>query len=181
MALKDLILGGHLFCAREGETIDSVVMSATVKPDTTPESNWTTSHTIGCVSAFEMRPTVETQELRCPSPGKYKTRQKRVISSSLEMAFQIQEFGKLEFELLMNSDVKIPSGGAFIPDGLTDLVRGWWKFQSYDSDDTNILNFDVWAEARIEPYQFGEQLDTHALILTVLDSTLNTGEVNNLD
>jgi len=174
--MKDLILGSHLLFAREGATIDAITVSATSKPDADPESNYTR---LGTVEQMEPRFTQTFIDRRAPSPGRYRLRKRIPTNQLLVLNFSLQEWDEMALaEMLLGGGT--PVAGVFVPGSRTEPVRGWWKIQAYDQVDTEILVMDVWAEGTIESYQFGEKLDAYALVLTVLQSDLNVGEVGNL-
>lgn len=174
--MKDLILGSHLFFAREGETIDAVVVAADAKPDVDPETNFTK---FGCVERFQPQNNKTEIPRRCPSPGKYRTRKKIPLSQTLTLNFGIQEWDEMSLAELLMLGSK-PAGGVFVPNAQVDNVRGWLKIQSYDQTDALILAMDVWAEISIQAYQFEEGLEPYALVAEVLYSELNTGAITNL-
>jgi hypothetical protein len=174
--MKDLILGSHLLFAREGATIDAITVSATAKPDTDPESNYTRFPTI---QDWEPRFTRNTVKRRAPSPGKYQTRKNIQLGSTLIHNFSLQEFTETTFaELVLGGTT--PAAGVFVPGESTDYLRGWWIVQSYDQNDDAIVTLNIWGEASIGQYKFGESLDPYALVIEQLYSPLTTGEIENL-
>jgi hypothetical protein len=174
--MKDLILGCHLLFAREGETIDAVVVSADAKPDTTPSTNYTAFPTVE-----DWEPKVDRQfvERRRPSPGTYQTRKKIPLRTTTTHAFSLQEFTMLTLaELLLGGNK--PVSGVFVPGERSELLRGWWIVQGYDQLNDEIVALNIWGEARIDSYKFGERLDPYAVIIEQLYSPLNTGLISNL-
>lgn len=174
--MKDLILGSHLLFAREGETIDGFVVSPTYKPDTDPEANYTRFPT---VEAWEPKIARNMVTRRAPSPGQYQTRKKIQISSTITHAFSLQEFTETTLAELILGGNK-PVAGVFVPGERSDLLRGWWIVQGYDQANDKIITLNIWGEATIESYRFGEKLDTYALVIEQLYSALNTGLAENL-
>jgi hypothetical protein len=174
--MKDLILGMHLLFAREGETIDGGVVSATYKPDTTPEANYTA---VATVEDWEPSFVPKIITRRAPSPGKYRDRKSIIVSSELTYALSLQEWSEMTFaELLLGGNK--PVAGVFTPNSMDALLTGWWIMQGYDQEDNEIVVLNVWGEATVKPYKFGEKLDPYALQIRQLYSTLNTGSVSNL-
>jgi len=174
--MKDLILGCHLLFAREGATIDDFVVSPTYKPDTDPEANYTVLPT---VQDWEPKVSRSFVERRAPSPGIYQTRKRIPISQKITHAFSLQEFSLMTFaELVLGGNA--PAAGVFVPGERTDLVRGWWIVQGYDQEDNKIITLNIWGEASVEGYKFGERLDPYAVMIEQLYSTLNTGLVETL-
>lgn len=175
--MKDLILGNHLLFAREGDTIDSITVSSTAKPDNDPTNNWLKLPT---VEAFEPRSERTFVDRRAPSPGRYQTRRRIPISQRLTLNFSLQEWTEMTFAEMLLGGTR-PAMGIFEPNGTGESVRGWWQIQSFDQLNTPILVMDVWGEATIETYRFGENLDPYALVLEVLYSPLNVGEILNME
>lgn len=174
--MKDLILGCHLLFAREGDTIDTLVVSSTVKPDTTPPENYTTFPT---VEDWEPKVNRQFVERRAPSPGQYQTRKKIPLRTTTTHAFSLQEFTQTTLaELLLGGNK--PVAGVFIPGERSELLRGWWIVQGYDQANDQIVALNIWGEARIDNYKFGERLDPYAVIIEQLYSPLNTGLISNL-
>lgn len=174
--MKDLIIGSHLLFARAGKVIDGVTVSETAKPDGDPSSNYIVFPT---VEDYEPRFDMETLKRRAPSPGKYQDRANIMLSSTMEHAFSLQQFTSITLaELLLGGEE--PVAGVFIPGSRSQLLKGWWLSRHYDQNNDLIFSMDIWAEARVEPYKFGENLDPYALILTQIYSELITGEITNL-
>lgn len=174
--MKDLILGTHLLFARAGDTIDGIVVSSTAKPDTTPEENYTK---VASVEDWEpmFQPKIVTR--RSPTPGRYQDRASIMTSSEMTYAISLQEWTEMTFAELCLGGNK-PVAGVFVPGSQTSLLTGWWIMQGYDQNDLPIVTLNVWAEATLKPYKFGEKLDAYALNLRQLYSSLNTGEAENL-
>ena len=175
--MKDLILGSHLFFAREGETIDSVVVAHDAKPDVDPETNWTK---LGCIEQFEPTRDGGSEIIRrCPSPGRYADRKILQTGGTLVYNFSVQQWDELTLaEMLFNADQ--PIGGVFVPNSRREDVRGWWKIQAYDQNDQLIIAMDIWGSAKIESYQFAEGADAYALQIRQLHSELNEGALTNV-
>lgn len=175
--MKDLILGSHLFFAREGDVIDSVTVAHDAKPDVDPETNFTK---LGCIEMFE--PTKEgfTEIVRrCPSPGRYADRKILQTGGTLVFNFSVQQWDEMTLaEMLFNADK--PQGGVFVPNSRREDVRGWFKIQAYDQNDQMIVAMDIWGSAKIDSYQFNEGADPYALQIRMLHSELNEGAITNL-
>ncbi|MCW1913736.1 hypothetical protein OJ996_09130 [Luteolibacter sp. GHJ8] len=174
--MKDIILGPHLLFARDGDEIDGVTVSAEAKPDTTPSSNYTK---VASCEGWEPRRSVERITRRAPNPGRYGDRKTILTNKQMEYAFDLQEWSEMTLaELLLGGEK--PVAGVFVPNASEEDLRGWWIVQGYDQEDNLIVALNVWGEARVEQYKFGETLNPYALIVKQLNSTLNTGEVSNL-
>lgn len=174
--MKDLILGNHLLFARAGDVIDGVTVGPEARPDTTPETNYTKLPT---VENWEPRRTAQRVIRRAPNPGRYEDRKTLLLNKQMEHAFSLQEWSELTFaEMLLGGNK--PVAGVFVPNERDEEVTGWFIVQSYDQDDNLIAALNIYGEARVEPYRFGERLDPYALVIRQLKSSLTTGEVTNL-
>lgn len=174
--MKDLILGLHLRLARAGKVIDGVTVSESAKPDGVPDENYTV---VASVQAWQPKRTVNRIVRRSPSIGKYEDRATFLTNKQMEYAFDLQEWGEMSFaELLLGGNE--PVDGVFVPNEADEDVKGWWMIMGYDQDDNQIVALNIWGEARVEPYKFGETLNPYALIVRQLKSSLNVGEVSNL-
>lgn len=174
--MKDLIIGSHLLFARAGTVIDGVTVGPEAKPDTTPATNYTKLPT---VQDWEPKTTRQIVKRRAPSPGKYRDRRSITLSTSTDHAFSLQEWSEMTFaELLLGGNK--PVSGVFVPGEREELVTGWWIVQGYDQNDDLIVALNIYGEARIDGYKFGERLDPYALIITQLYSSIATGEISNL-
>lgn len=180
MALKDLIVGSHLWFARNGVTIGAQTVSETALPVfSSTKAQWLK---LGSVEEFEPRKSQNVIERRAPitDGGRYETRKKIPLTNKLELAFSIQEFEQINFEMLFAAASVDPGTGAFVPNSRRDFIRGWLHLENYDQDNSKLLDLDVWVELDQEPFRFGENLNPHALIAEVLGNTLNDGAFTNL-
>lgn len=173
--MKDLIIGSHLLFARKDKVIEGIPVGPEAMPDTSP-GNYIQFPTIE-----NWAPKVNRQivKRRKPAPGKYKNRASIVVSSDVEHAFSLQEFTMTTLaELVLGGEE--PVGGVFVPGDASELLTGWWIVQAYDQHDDLIVALNVWGEARCDGYTFREGLDPYAIIISQLDSSLNTGAITNL-
>jgi hypothetical protein len=175
--MKDLILGVHILLARKGRLIDGITVDFDAKPDGDPASNYTK---VASCEGWEPRRTSNRIVRRAPVLGRYQDRKTIKTNKQIVYAFDLQEWTSTTFaEMLLGG--KEPVGGVFVPDEADEDVQGWFKVQAYDQDDAIILTLDVWGEAYVEPYKFGENLTAYRLILRQLGNDLNVGELDNLD
>lgn len=173
--MKDLILGNHLYFAREGDDDGGTAVSATHIPDAESEL-WTKLPT---VEDWEPKRTPNNVIRRAPSPGTYRTRKTIQLSSKMTHAFSLQEWSEMTFaELLLGGEK--PVSGVFVPDARGTLLTGWWMVLGYDQTESKIITLNVWGEGMIDGYKFGERLDPYALIVEQLYSTLNSAKAENL-
>ncbi|WP_193214800.1 hypothetical protein [Luteolibacter marinus] len=175
--MKDLILGNHLLFARAGDVIDGVTVGAEARPDTDPAANFTKLPT---VEDWEPKIDRNIIKRRAPSPGKYRDRKSIVLNQTMTHAFSLQEWTEMTFaELLLGGNK--PVGGVFVPGEREELVTGWWIVQGYAQNNQQIVALNIYGEATIGSYKFGERLDPYALVITELYSSISTGQVLNLD
>lgn len=178
MALKDVILGSHIWFAREGSTVNSLaVVSTTLPVFASTKADWLQ---LGSVEQFEPRKTQTNVERRAPitNGGRYELRKKIPLQSKLLLAFGVQEFNMINFEMLFGANE--PSSGVFTPNSRRELITGWLHLDAYDQENDKIINLDAWCELDQEPFQFGENLNPHALVAEVLGNTLNSGIFTNI-
>ncbi|MEM1083221.1 MAG: hypothetical protein AAGI48_03795 [Verrucomicrobiota bacterium] len=180
MPLKDLIVGSHIWFAREGSTVDSTAVVSTALPVfATTKADWLQ---LGCVEQFEPNVSRNSVKRRCPQAdgGKYGVRKEIVISSDLTLNFGLQEMEELNLELLFNSNTPDPGDGSFVPNAQGSLIEGWLHLDSYDQDNVKIVDLDAWVSLKQDSYQFGENLNPHTLIAEVLNNSLNNGNFTNI-
>ena len=174
--MKDVILGQHLLFARAGEEVDGVTPGPEAKPDGDPSSNYTV---VASCEGWQVRRTANRVIRRAPNPGRYEDRKTLLLNKQIEYAFNLQEWSDMTLaETLLGGNK--PVAGVFVPNERDDDLTGWWLMRGYDQEDNLILSLDVYGEGRVEPFQFGENLNPYALIVRQLKSTLNTGKVENL-
>jgi len=180
MALKDIILGSHLWFARDGATIDAT----TVDKDTLPVFSSTKAEwlALGSVEEFEPQHTKNMIKRRAPitDGGRYETRVKIPLESELMLAFSLQEFEQINFEMLFGADGIDAGDGSFVPNSRRTQIIGWLHLDAYDQENDQIVELDAWCELDQQPFRFGENLNTHALTAEVLGNSLNSGILTNL-
>jgi len=166
--MKDLILGANVWFARLGSTVNSAAVVPTVLPVfSTTKADWTK---LGSVEQWE-----------APAGfGKYQTRKIFQLGSTLTHAFGLQEFRRLEFELLLNAASVHVSTGAYVPNSRGTQMEGWMHVENYDQEDVKILEEDAWVSLSIDSFQFGENLNPHTVMAEVLFNSLNAGVITNL-
>lgn len=170
--LRKLVIGSHLFFAREGAVIDEITVSRTAKPDAEPIANWTN---IGVVQDFQPKPKTESTDTYAPSPGAYRRDDEVVTSRALDLSFSLVEVSPLFFESILMAGGAIAA--AYNPASGTGRIRGWFKCQQYSQDDDLINVLDVYGAATFESEKQGNKLIIPTLNLKVLYSTLQTGNL----
>ena len=174
------IIGNHVWFALEGDTIDAVTVSSTVKPDNDPEANWTS---LGKVRSY--KPTIEyegEETLFCATPGHYEPDDVRIGNKKLGADLVIEEVSEFLMSCALGADNDLTASvGATASVG--QLLKGWFKFQLYKSDDDGrILSMDQWAAMKIGDVPAFDR-NTPVVIpvrLEFLYSTLNGFKTENL-
>jgi hypothetical protein len=178
--MKDLILGANVWFARLGSTVNSAAVVPTVLPVfSTTKADWTK---LGSVEQWEPRREQNLVKRRAAPAGfgKYQTRKIFQLGSTLTHAFGLQEFRRLEFELLLNAASVHVSTGAYVPNSRGTQMEGWMHVENYDQEDVKILEEDAWVSLSIDSFQFGENLNPHTVMAEVLFNSLNAGVITNL-
>ncbi|MCU0797566.1 MAG: hypothetical protein MUF31_16725 [Akkermansiaceae bacterium] len=179
--MKDLILGVHIWFARDGATIDGdVVDAATLHDFATTEDEWLQ---LPSVEAFEPRFNKQVVKRRSPvaGGGRFGVRKTIPISTELTYAFDVQEWSKLLFELLFGAASIASPSGEFKPGTMTEPVAGWLYLKGYGQEDELILDGPARVELTVEPHKFGENLNPHALLAEIIvGNELNDHALTNL-
>jgi len=181
MSRPIIIPGNHVYFARAGATIDAETVSATSKPDTDPEANWTN---LGEVESADINLTEEEVEHWKSAPGKKRLNDVLLGKVDLQIDVVISELSAFAFEQIFGTAlINVAGGGAFVPTGRTAFTKGWFKFQQYDSLDQNLTIMDIWARAKLSGnVSFGDP-DTIVnlpLNIRMLYSTLSSGSLANV-
>jgi hypothetical protein len=181
---QSILVGNHLFFAREGDTIDTVVVSRTAKPDNAPTTNWTS---IGLVSSASVEQTRSDIEIFRPSPGRMVLHDVLESKQDLSISCTVEEASPLMWELLFGSLEIDPTAatnpGAFVPLARTGKVKGWFKFQQYNQADQLVSVVDIYGYAEIDgAVEFGDQSAVVSFSLKIrrLKSDLESGQLTNL-
>ncbi len=174
--LTRLVAGNFCWFVRGGTTVDGGVVSATVKPDNNPESNWTS---MGCIEAMSVDNPKNLWEPECPTVNGYETDAVHTLKKDLIFTITYNEISNVFWEMLLNTNGPVPDAGTtgFVPNDSSGLTEGWWKFQIYDTIGGLIkTTLDLWGTGSINT---GTNLDnqgtTWSMDLKVNKSTLNAG------
>lgn len=178
--LKDLVIGSNIWFARLGSTVASATVVSTALPVwSSSKADWTK---LGSVTHWEPKTNITWVDLRAaPSTkGKYQLRKRLPLNSRLIHNFALQEFEKLEFELLLNAATIDASTGVYVPNSRGGTLEGWLHLDCYQQDDVKILDEDSWVQLSMDSYQFAEKLEPHALVAEVLLNSLNHGTLSGM-
>ena len=176
--IRDQIIGNQLFFVREGVTVDSVTVSAAVKPDTDPTTNWIT---IGTAEKVQVKQEVERLRLMSPQPGAYGLKKTLTRSKGLTLTCTIQELSELFYEMLFLAQGGAAGAGLtadYVPLSGDGIVRGWLKVQQYDQDNVLRNVVDLWVELTTDDITFDDNLAKWPLKAAVLKNALNTGTLS---
>lgn len=181
---QSILVGNHLYFARDGVTIDSVLVSRTAKPDNDPTTNWTN---VGIVSSASVQIDKQDIDIWRPSPGRMQLHDVLESRPDLTITCTIEEASPLMWELCFGSLLINPSAqsnpGAFLPMARTGKVKGWFKFQQYNQADQLISVVDIFGYAEIEgAVEFADQTTVVSFSLKIrrLKSDLESGQLSNL-
>ena len=178
--MKDLILGANVWFARLGSTVGgSAVVAGTLPVFSSTKADWTK---LGSVEQWEPRreQTIVRRRAAPEGKGKYQVRKVFQLGSGLTHALGLQEFRRLEFEILLNAASIHASTGAYVPNSRGSQMESWLHLENYDQDDNLIVSEDAWVSLSIEAFTFGETLNPHTLMAEVLSNSLNAGALSNL-
>lgn len=185
MNLKSIILGSHCYFAREGDEIDEITVGPESKPDNDPVSNWTS---LGIVGDFTVDPQMSEIIIKRPAPGQMVDAD--VIETNRQGIYglMLKQASELAWELLFGAkpinQAAETNPGAYAPLSRTTAVKGWFKFQQYDQNNTLINVTDVWAHVKIDGAVTFAEAQTEEIRfqfrLRQLYSSLNSGVLSNL-
>lgn len=174
MAARKLLVGNFLYFAREGDTIDSVLVSSSAKPDHSPTSNWTS---IGDVEEATLAPKITEESVFSPlSAGGYGRSELFFKTAEFSIAAVIQDMSELFFELLTLSTPV--SSHAIAPLAATGRLKGWFNLVQRDQAGTQISTIEVYGLAKVNAVKFGNGHAKGTLEIEVLNNALNTGTLS---
>lgn len=137
--------------AREGKTVETVVVSPTLKP---AGSNFTTWDTLGCIESGSVETLREAGEpVHCFNPTTGLWEQKATedtdADTRLRLDLTLQEVTPFLLELAYAAASVNASTGAYVPGSLKGgAVRGWLKVQQQVGTEV-VSVLDLWVEVRL--------------------------------
>ena len=177
--LEKLIIGGFLFFAEKGETIDAITVDADAYPDTDPIENW---NPLGCVSEVNFNKDTETDTDYCPSPsGGYDKNEEEVV-----VADYIEFITRAHFEpywrMLLGVRDKIVNGTAQTPFAeKSRIIEGWLKIQGRAQDGSDRVVMNVYGQLSINDNpKWSKDSTKPALKFKRLYSSIATVEPNGI-
>lgn len=148
-SLQEILIGGFAYFVRGGITVDGQTISATIKPDVDPLSNWS-SRSLGIITNFQFG--VEEQDdsfMECLPSGVWVKRTRKYVTSDFvdldcrqmsEIVWQLQH-GLTDRPM---EDEPQTSGAAF-----DRKIDGWLRLQGRQLGGYDRFIQDWWCEARL--------------------------------
>ena len=173
------IIGNFMHFLRAGDTVDSVVVSATGKPDITPSTNWPQ---LGVVKS--VTPEFEEIENKWDEPQANGTYLRRSEPITVASYLDVELEGVVDIALEMMFGIsKAASGVAQIPGNVNARhVEGWIKYQARQvtgAVGTDLVVSDQWVQASLKTApKFSAQRATCVMRFQLLPSNLNTVVIN---
>jgi len=172
--LEEILLGGFAYFIESGLTVDAQTISATVKPDTDPTTNWT-DHTLGNVLDFKFGVVEKDSPFmkNLPSGGKVQVNRKFVIQDFVTL--KTREMNELVWRLQHGLTAKIAEGTAQTPGLQQDRkIEGWLRLQGRSLNGYDRFIQDWWCEVRLEGENvFGDDVVTPSLRFTLIKVVSN--------
>lgn len=142
-ARKEL-LSGFLFFVEAGETVDTQVISATIKPDNSPTTNWTDRPD---QTKIEIEHTYIVEEDMVPSAqGGFVSQETRYRTGS-KISFTDRNISEQWERMSYGLKTKIAATTAQLPFAAQDnAIFGWLKIQQLNQEGTTRIICDVWGK-----------------------------------
>jgi hypothetical protein len=178
--LQEIILGGFAYFVESGLTVDAQTISATVKPDTDPTTNWTNA-TLGNVLNFKFgNESIDSPFMQAlPSGGHQKINRSYVVQDFLTL--QTREMNELIWRLQAGLTVVIAEGTAQTPGLSKDRkIEGWLRLQGRNINGFDRFIQDWWCEVRLEGENvFDEKVVTPSLRFTLIKAVAGVAVAGN--
>lgn len=175
--LEELFLGNFCYIIPLGVTVDTAVVSATVKPDGDPTTNWT-NYSVGSVLSFQ--PGVETQDRSYMAPsalGGWEKRNKNVVIQDY-IDLKTREMGEMLLRLQFGLSAAIALGTAQTPFAVTDRrIDAWLKFHTRKEDGQDLCIGDVLCSVELRAGIKGDNGVTEPEFRCVVYKTYNGAAV----
>jgi 2',3'-cyclic-nucleotide 2'-phosphodiesterase (5'-nucleotidase family) len=172
------VIGAHAYFLRDGQTVDSVTVSSSVKPDVDPESNWT-DDSLGIINSFQPIVNQQTEEIWGSSPAIMERQDIIVKRKQFDCVLGLEQVNHNVFDMLLGATANAAS---FVPGGQNTPVKGWLKVQLYRQPSSLISVFDLWCvlETQGNPTMTKGQVFRPSIIAKGMSNALNTGLKQNL-
>jgi hypothetical protein len=148
-ALLERLIGKFAYFIPAGSVVDTLTVSATVKPDASPTTNWT-DYFLGSVISAKHDPEIEDNSFKkaSASGGFEKVSRKKVIADVITL--KTREMGEPQLRLQFGLGAAIVEGTAQTPFAATDRrIDGWLKVHYRQEDGTDMAIMDVWASMEL--------------------------------
>ena len=148
-SLRDILLGGFAYFIESGTVVDSVTVSATVKPDMIPATNWT-DNTLGNILDFKFGVEEEDYPVMrlLPNGSRVKVPRKIVVADFLDLT--AQQMNELVLRLQHGVGTKIVEGTAQTPGSANDrYIDGWLRLQGRALGNFDVFIQDWWCQCRM--------------------------------
>lgn len=179
-SLQEIFIGGFAYFLESGVTVDSQTVSATVKPDASPTTNWTDA-TLGTVLDFKYgNKSIESNFLRpLPSGGREEVNRSFVTQDFVTI--KTREMGELVHRLQMGVTAIIAEGTAQTPGLQLDRkIEGWLRLQGRALSGFDRFIHDWWCEVRLEGDNvFDEKVVTPSLKFTLIKAVSGVAVAGN--
>lgn len=179
---RTVILGNHIWFAREGATEmigeDTETVSATYQPLT----GSALYEEMGAVETFGITNKTDSLILKAPPTGRgaYRRRKSIPLSQELTLKAKVQDANQLVMESIFLLAGAITIGTAQQPLKQSKPITGWLKIEQRDQTDTLINTMFLWVEMMVTEGKSAEKEYAYDITWEVLDSALNTYELEAL-
>ena len=174
-ALRERLLGGFAFFIESGLTVDSQTVGPTIKPDTSPPTNWT-DYTLGTIMNFAFQKEEMDASFMAPQTqgGPYQKVNRKFVNQR-SVVLETREMGDIVFRL-EHGLTAITTGTAQTPGNVYDpKIEGWLRLQGRDLPGTDALILDWWVEALLESkHKFEEKIATPSIRFTLIPAVNGT-------
>lgn len=178
--LLELLIGGFAYFVESGLTVDAQTISATVKPDTDPTTNWTDA-TLGTVLNFKYGNEKTDSPFMRPLPsGGYEKVNRSFVTQDF-VTIQTRETSELVLRLQSGVSAIIAEGTAQTPGLKQDRkIEGWLRLQGRQLGGYDRFIQDWWCECRLESDNvFDEKVITPSLRFTLIKAVAGVSVAGN--
>ena len=142
-ALLERFIGSFAYLIPLGVTVDGAVVSATVKPDITPLTNWT-DYNIGSVLGFNPGAETEDRSYKKPNARGGWIKVPRTVAVADFVDLKTREMGELLLRLQFGLTDAIVEGTAqTIFGNSVRTIQAWAKFHLRQEDGTDLCIGDM--------------------------------------
>ena len=179
---RTIILGNHIWFAREGATETIETVEHTVAVDYQPLTASDLYEEMGAVETFGIANKIDSLILKAPPTGRgsYRRRKSIPLSQELTLKAKVQDANQLVFESIFLLAGAITIGTAQQPLKQSKPITGWLKIEQRDQTDTLINTMFLWVEMMVTEAKSAEKEYAYDITWEVLDSALNSYELEAL-